>query len=634
MEPAIVVESREELAYLLAEAAEIEHGLMCCYLYAAFGLKRPGDGLSPREQTIVDGWRRAILDVAKDEMVHLGLVQNLLLAIGTAPHFERSNFPVSAGYHPAGVVVSLAPLDRATVDHFVYLERPEGVSVPDGAGFEAASYRRPARRNRLVPTAQDYETVGHLYRGVRAGLASLAETLGERALFVGDPEVQVGADVIPLPGMAKVRSLAESLAAIDTIVHQGEGASESHENSHYAAFTRIRDEYAALLAENPAFEPSRRVARNPVMRAPPVRGDRVWVAAEPAATKLDVANGTYALMLRALHLLYSPLARAPHVRAAAAELVGVTMRLLVPLAEELTTLPATDDEAGPRAGLTFTMSRSLHPSTDASALAVLAEATRVLESRLTERSPALQRIAASLADGQPASPTPKLASNAAAVTMGSAEGVERARGRALDVLFEGKRCIHSRGCVLDAPQVFRANTPGEWIFPDEATAEELVAIAHACPSGAIRYERHDGGPAESAPRVNVIRIRENGPLAVHAAASVDGVAMHRATLCRCGASRNKPFCDGSHTAAFVASGEPATQSTDPLPARDGELAFVRLPNGPLRMRGNVEICAGTGRVVHRTSTAMLCRCGGSANKPFCDGTHARIGFVADGADDT
>jgi Uncharacterized conserved protein len=59
------------------------------------------------------------------------------------------------------------------------------------------------------------------------------------------------------------------------------------------------------------------------------------------------------------------------------------------------------------------------------------------------------------------------------------------------------------------------------------------------------------------------------------------------------------------------------------------LAIDPQPNGPLVVRGNMEIISGTGRVVARVVSARLCRCGGSASKPFCDGTHARIGFKSD-----
>jgi CDGSH-type Zn-finger protein len=181
-----------------------------------------------------------------------------------------------------------------------------------------------------------------------------------------------------------------------------------------------------------------------------------------------------------------------------------------------------------------------------------------------------------------------------------------------------------------AAHVFLANVKGPWLHPDAIPVEPLVAIAHACPSGAVTYERLDGGPPEAAPPVNLLRIRENGPLAVHAAIELEGRPMYRATLCRCGASKNKPFCDGSHaTVPFVASGEPQSQPSEPLAMRDGPLSITPTRNGPLDCQGNLEICSGTGRTVARVERARLCRCGGSSNKPFCDGTHARIGFESE-----
>lgn len=92
-EPVIVVENREQLIYLLTEAAEIEHGLMCCYIYAAASLRHGDPALTEPQRTAVTSWRRAILDLAKEEMVHLALVSNILSAIGSAPHFMRPNFP-------------------------------------------------------------------------------------------------------------------------------------------------------------------------------------------------------------------------------------------------------------------------------------------------------------------------------------------------------------------------------------------------------------------------------------------------------------------------------------------------------------------------------------------------------------
>lgn len=208
--------------------------------------------------------------------------------------------------------------------------------------------------------------------------------------------------------------------------------------------------------------------------------------------------------------------------------------------------------------------------------------------------------------------------------------VEEARGKKVLIQFEGRLCIHSRNCVLSRPDVFVPNVQGEWIHPDAATPEQVAALAEACPSGAIRYERLDGGPQEAPARVNVARVRENGPVAIAADLELEGHgSVLRATLCRCGHSQNKPFCDGSHTAAgFTATGEPAIVASQPLAERAGKLKVRPLPNGPLLVEGSLEICSGTGHTINRVTKTALCRCGGSSNKPYCDGTHAKIGFQA------
>jgi len=211
------------------------------------------------------------------------------------------------------------------------------------------------------------------------------------------------------------------------------------------------------------------------------------------------------------------------------------------------------------------------------------------------------------------------------------DGIERVEGEHVRIEFEGRKCIHSRGCVLSRPDVFVPNVAGEWIHPDAATPVEVAALALACPSGAIRYARKDGGPDEAAPVVNIVRVRENGPLAVHGPMELAGAPIgYRATLCRCGASQNKPFCDGSHTAAgFTATGEPPTQASNPLAVRDGALRITPVPNGPLLVAGNLEVVSGTGRTTNRVERTALCRCGQSANKPYCDGSHTAAGFRAE-----
>jgi len=359
-EPEIITHNREQLAYLLTEAAEIEHGLMCCYLFAAHTLKRgTGEGLAEDEAEAVERWRGAIVQVAIEEMLHLALVNNLLAAIGSAPHFQRPNFPVAPGYHPAGVVVSLAPFDRATLDHFVFLERPEGVDAADGAGFEAPPpYERSIRPDHLVPSSQDYATVGHLYRGIRAGLVQLADRMGEAKLFVGAPSAQIDVSAVSLPGMAAVTDLASALRAVDTIVEQGEGSPTNPERSHYRRFVAVRGEYEALLARRPDFAPALPVARNPVMRKPPDPRGKVHVDHAQSAPVLDIGNALYALALRCLGRAFGQADDGPEARGALIDGSFEAMRLLAPVSQLLCRLPASESRSDVLAGLSFTMQRS------------------------------------------------------------------------------------------------------------------------------------------------------------------------------------------------------------------------------------------------------------------------------------
>ena len=175
-EPVLKVESREELVYLLGQACEIEHGLICEYLYAQFSLKRgPDEGLTEDQLARVQAWEAALISVIKQEMLLLALATNILTAIGAAPHFERPNFPIVSRWYPAGVQIALVPFGERALRHFIYLERPEGMTLDDAAGFAAARHAQPltAGGAGLVAVAEEWQTVGHLYRGIEAGLANL-----------------------------------------------------------------------------------------------------------------------------------------------------------------------------------------------------------------------------------------------------------------------------------------------------------------------------------------------------------------------------------------------------------------------------------------------------------------------------
>lgn len=214
--------------------------------------------------------------------------------------------------------------------------------------------------------------------------------------------------------------------------------------------------------------------------------------------------------------------------------------------------------------------------------------------------------------------------------------IEVVAGKDATIHFDAGKCIHARNCVLAHPDVFVPNVVGAWIHPDAQPVDELIRLGQNCPSGAITVVLHAPPPSACAdsnqpPLVNTVRVRENGPLAVEAELQIQGQpqANPRTTLCRCGHSQNKPFCDGSHVAVgFVASGEPATAAFEALASRNGVLSVLPQPNGPLRLVGNLEVVSGTGRTCNKVSETWLCRCGHSQNKPYCDGSHRAAGFQA------
>ena len=350
---------RDTLIHLLTEAAEIEHNLLCSYLYAAFSLKDANDGLSRKEASAVGRWRDKIVGVAIEEMGHLALVNNLLVAVGGAAHFDRPNLPVAPGYHPAGFVIRLVPLTKPTLDHFIYLERPADSPDPEGGGRyrERAPLKRVATPGDLTPSTPDYETIGEFYAEIRSRLTELARKLGNNAFLEGSLRRQLKPPAVRLPGLVVIRTVDDALAALDTIVEQGEGASKANDNCHFSRFHEIREEWRALEAIHPGFEPARRAAHDPVMRRPEEGVDRVWITNPPAARLLDFGNALYGFALMLLEQSYA-VATADSQRAALAKAAIAVMHPLATVGAALSGLRATKG-GDICAGLTFAVPRNL-----------------------------------------------------------------------------------------------------------------------------------------------------------------------------------------------------------------------------------------------------------------------------------
>jgi CDGSH-type Zn-finger protein/uncharacterized Fe-S cluster protein YjdI len=401
----------------------------------------------------------------------------------------------------------------------------------------------------------------------------------------------------------------------------------------------------------PAFQPARPVIWNPLLDAAG-RGSAGTTVVDPSAARvLDLGNAIYALMIRTLAQVFAPAPLPRELRCGMGDAASALMSMAARVADVATRLPIGAGPTGFTAALNFDLPGSIGPLVQMGAAQILGERAAELGAAANQLArelpladvgrdlaalartfdamhdrfeahlgPAVDRVAGLRAPPMvPAAPPPD---SRAGDTSPDAASTD-----AITLRVDARRCIHSRQCVLEAPAVFVAGAPGAWLHPEAATVERCVQVVHNCPSGAITYERHDGGPQEPAPAVNVVRVQENGPYLVKAAYTLPSGTGYRATLCRCGKSKRKPYCDNSHAAAgFGATGEPATRDSEPLAERGGPLTIRPITDGPLQLTGSVEICAGSGRTVQRTRTTLLCRCGGSQDKPFCDGTHRQIDF--------
>src|ERR671915_2401467 len=355
-EAPFVIEHREALIYMLCQAAELEHGIMCQYLFAAFSLKQHADeGLEPEELEAVTRWRRTIAHIATEEMLHLALVQNVLSAIGAAPHLTRPNLPAPAHHYPAAVSLTLVPFGEPALQHFLFLERPEGMELEGAKGIDAPVHEAVPliAEGDIVPQLQDFATIGHLYRSIEQGLEHLAHKFGERNLFVGPPRAQATSTDFRWPELVAVTDPASAQRALDTILEQGEGARGHWEAAHFGQFVQILDEYRQMTKTNPDFQSARPVIFAKVRRGEhddslPLIGDRV------TSQCADVFNVSYEILLQILERYFAHTEETDGqlwtLAHAAVTLMGGVLR---PLGELITTLPVGPEHPGRNAGPSF-----------------------------------------------------------------------------------------------------------------------------------------------------------------------------------------------------------------------------------------------------------------------------------------
>jgi CDGSH-type Zn-finger protein/uncharacterized Fe-S cluster protein YjdI len=208
-------------------------------------------------------------------------------------------------------------------------------------------------------------------------------------------------------------------------------------------------------------------------------------------------------------------------------------------------------------------------------------------------------------------------------------------GEDIQISYDLKRCIHARECVNGLPSVFNTKKK-PWVQPDEASAEQIAEIIQKCPTGALQYEMKNDAESEKPPARNRIILQLNGPVYIHGDIEIQDadettlLEDTRIALCRCGMSENKPLCDNTHKVIeFIAD---RFADTNNLPEADennhGRIVLKLMKNGPVLVEGTYTLESVDLKPHSSAKTIALCRCGGSSNKPFCDGTHKTIGFTS------
>lgn len=351
----LVIEHREPLIYMLCAAAELEHALMCEYLFAAFSLKRSVDeGLTEEQLAVVERWRAAILLVAKQEMLHLAINCNLVTSLGASPHLSRPNLPQPAKHYPPGVRLALLPFGEQALRHFIYLERPEGMDIDDAEGLEAVDRAVPLMgAEEIAPHLQEFQTVGHLYRSIEAGFRHLAEKLGEDRLFLGPAPAQASGDLFGWKELRPIASCEDAVAGIEAIVAQGEGARGDWRNAHFGRFLSVLNEYLDMMDANPGLEVARPVV--PVLVRPPETGEDVPLITDPVTARVaDIFNVGYEVLLQLLYRLMCHVDESDEQIGTLADVsVGIMFDVIEPLADVLTTMPVGPEFPGRTAGPTF-----------------------------------------------------------------------------------------------------------------------------------------------------------------------------------------------------------------------------------------------------------------------------------------
>lgn len=545
----MAISSLESLQQHLQTAIELEHSTLPPYLCALYSLK---EGSNEEASAVLQS-------VALEEMLHLTLAANVLNAIGGTPVLDSPRLmprhPTTLPHGDGSVILSLRPFSREAVEGFMAVERPGATDA--------------------VPEDENYATIGQFYRAIEDALGRLSAELGEEALFSGDPARQV-TDALYYGGAGRiiaVSDLASAQKAIREIVSQGEGTDyqsifdgdkdmfhpERDEIAHYFRFGQLLLGRAFRRGDTPSSGPS----------GAPVSVDWSAVHAMPVNPKsadyppgsrtrdaMDCFNSAYCSLLQLLERTFNGLPML--LKCATGTMYGLKQWMIDLMAMDF---DGTSTHAGPSFEWVPPEER-VFPGTQ---IWVLPRGPYVMrgdidlfdaEGKLRKHGGVgvLCRCGGSrtkpFCDGTHA----RIGFEG---TESADHGLMADRRKAYPtadgaIVYDDRtRCAHFGQCTRRCPEAFGVSDDN-FVDPTAASTEELQSVAAGCPSGALTFAPAGStAPLEDHQEPSIHPIVD-GPYRVRGGIEVFGAdgapyeIRERQTLCRCGQSRNKPFCDGSH----------------------------------------------------------------------------------------
>ena len=193
------------------------------------------------------------------------------------------------------------------------------------------------------------------------------------------------------------------------------------------------------------------------------------------------------------------------------------------------------------------------------------------------------------------------------------------------VSFDGSKCAHAGYCFRELHDVFDGDRDPP-IDLNGGITEEIVRVVELCPSSALTYQRMGGGTNEAPIEEAAATLIPNGPLALRGKLKIDNQSYTRLTLCRCGKSNQKPFCDGSHHRCKFDDGKTIELEDASAKHKAESVTFSPSPDGPVMFSGAITFMLKDGQNICFREKGAICRCGASKSKPFCDGSHLAIDF--------